>query len=119
MRRPIVFFKNVFPRLFRNKSSDDESLRYRWRFRDFVWPHDITDYCVSYKDSGMTVNCTGVFAGNDAYKQFKNLASLFYQPHAGVLEIPSIGSYVVHFVKFELKNPPTTNYIAYECEFYQ
>lgn len=117
MQRLIAFFRNTFSRLFYKKSSDDESMRYRWRFRDFVWPHDITNYCVSYKDSGIVVNCTGVFTGNDAYEQFKNLASLFYQPQAGVLEIPNIGSYVVHFIKFELKNEPTGNYIAYECEF--
>lgn len=116
MKRLIAFLRKL---LSRKKSLSNVDLRYRWKFRDYVWPHDLMKYNISYRDTGIVVSCTGAFIGDGAYEEFKKLALVFYQPYAGVLEIPNIGTYVVHFVKLELKKQPQQDLVEYECEFYE
>ena len=80
------------------------------KYKTFVWPHNPTVYKEEYLrephytkgDDGeyyfdamgeekLTITGTGVFFGDDAFTQFKNLAKLFKETTPGNLEHPVWG----------------------------
>ena len=72
------------------------------RYKNYIWPHNPATYSISYErqvavhkvpfgrycmqDLGMScrvIRGQGEFAGEDAYEEFKRLASAFYEDGPG------------------------------------
>jgi hypothetical protein len=105
---------------------------------EFVWPENPQYYHMEQQRkavytvdengksvfSGMEgVRCVitgkGVFAGADAYTQYKALAALLSHSEPGVLVHPVWGSCSVYFTALTMTQEPKADYVAYEFEFQQ
>lgn len=108
------------------------------RFKGFVWPHNPSVYTISYERNmalhkvpfgryrlqslGMTrrvMKGEGEFAGEDAYRQFQLLASVFYEDTPGALVHPLWNATSAWFVKLELAQEPREDYVKYRFEFWE
>jgi LysM repeat protein len=108
------------------------------QFKDFIWPHNPSVYSVDYQRSmavhkvpfgrytlqnlGMTqrvLKGEGEFIGEDAYRQFKQLAALFYQETSGVLIHPVWQSTKAYFVELSLVQEPRQDYVKYRFTFWE
>lgn len=108
------------------------------RFKTFTWPHnpeiynidftrDITAHKVpmgAYILQNMGRGCrvfsgSGAFVGEDAYSDFKKLATLFYENTAGLLIHPLWQECYAYFAKLSLREEPIENYVAYSFEFWE
>ena len=106
------------------------------RYKTFVWPHNPHTYSISFQrqvaghkvpfgryclqDLGLTARVLegeGVFAGPDAYDQFKALASLFYGGGTGLLIHPVWQTSNAYFTELSLTQKPLPNYVAYRFAF--
>ena len=108
------------------------------RFKDFVWPHNPVVYSISYERK-MAVNKTpfglfhlqnlgrtnrimageGEFIGEDAYRQFGQLASVFYEDSAGELVHPLWQTSNAYFVSLRLEQEPRPDYVRYSFVFWE
>lgn len=108
------------------------------RYKSFEWPHNPRVYTISFQRSmalhkvpfgrykleslGMTrrvMKGEGEFVGEDAYRQFKQLASVFYDNTPGVLVHPLWDTATAWFVKLELAQEPREDYVKYRFEFWE
>ena len=108
------------------------------RFKDFVWPHNPTVYSISFErpmalhkipfgryslqSLGMSrriMKGEGAFAGENAYQQFKALASTFYENSPGTLVHPLWDTTTAWFVALELEQEPRENFVKYRFEFWE
>lgn len=108
------------------------------RYKTFVWPHNPRVYSIEYKrkmavnkvpfgryylqDLGITrrvMRGEGEFVGSQAYDQFRDLASLFYENTPGALIHPLWQSASAYFVGLSLAQEPRADYVKYTFEFWE
>ena len=106
------------------------------RYKDYVWPHNPETYRITYEraavvhkvpfgryylqDLGMgcrVMTGEGVFCGEDAYEQFKKLATVFYQDGPGLLVHPVWMSTKALFTGLSLAQEPRRDFVRYTFEF--
>lgn len=106
------------------------------RYKDYIWPYNPTTYSITYErqiaahkipfgryhmqDLGMTYRVMrgqGEFAGENAYEEFKRLASVFYQEGPGLLIHPLWQISNAYFTNLQLEQEPLPNYVRYSFEF--
>lgn len=108
------------------------------RYKNYTWPHNPETYSISFErkiaahkvpfgrygmqDLGMTYRVMkgeGTFAGKNAYREFKKLASVFYEDGPGVLDHPIWQSTSAYFVELSLLEQPLDDYVHYAFEFWE
>lgn len=108
------------------------------RYKDYVWPHNPRTYTIEYQrvmsvkkvpfgryalqDLGPTrriMRGEGEFVGEDAYEQFKKLASVFYGEGPGMLVHPVWQCASAYFVDLSLRQEPRKDYVAYSFTFWE
>ena len=108
------------------------------RFKDYVWPHNPKTYEIGYsrdvaehrvpfgnyilQDMGRrhrVLKGTGEFVGAGAYREFKKLATVFYDPTPGILVHPLWDAANAYFVALRLNQEPTEDYVSYSFEFWE
>ena len=75
-------------------------------------------YCM--QDLGMScrvIRGQGEFAGEDAYEEFKRLASAFYEDGPGLLIHPLWQISNAYFTALKLEQEPLPDYVRYSFEF--
>ena len=106
------------------------------RFKNFVWPHNPRTYTISFDRSvavhkipfgrslvedlgmkGRTLSGEGEFVGENAYEQFKALASLFYENSPGLLVHPVWQNAWAYFTDLSLMQEPRKDYVRYRFSF--
>ena len=106
------------------------------RYKDFIWPHNPRTYAIEYErviavnkvpygryqlqDLGPTrriLRGEGEFVGEDAYRTFQALASVFYQEGPGLLVHPVWQSSNAYFTQLRLLQEPTPDYVRYSFTF--
>ncbi len=108
------------------------------RYKSYIWPHNPTVYSIRYQrevalhkvplggyhmqDMGLTCRVMegeGEFVGEDAYDQFRALASVFYDPGPGTLLHPLWQAAQTYFVNLSLRQEPTAQFVAYSFTFWE
>lgn len=108
------------------------------QFRDYVWPHNPRVYTITYEreiglhkvpfgryqlqDLGLNrrvMKGEGAFVGEDAYDEFKKLATVFYEDGAGILVHPVWQTASAYFVDLSLTQEPKVDYVAYTFTFWE
>lgn len=108
------------------------------RYKGYVWPHnpgryeigfqrDVASRAVPFGEYTLQqmgrrhriLRGSGAFVGENAYAEFKKLASVFYDPTPGLLIHPLWDAAMAYFVALELEQEPTENYVAYRFEFWE
>lgn len=108
------------------------------RYKDFVWPHNPHTYTIEYQrvmgnqkvpfgryhlqNLGLTrrvMKGEGEFMGEDAYDQFKALASVFYSEGPGTLIHPVWQASDAYFVELALSQEPRRDYVRYTFTFWE
>ena len=106
------------------------------RYKNYVWPNNPETYSISYarevaehklpygrsvlQDLGMgcrRMEGEGEFFGENAYEEFKKLATVFYEGGAGVLVHPVWQTTRAYFVALSLAQKPLRNYVRYRFAF--
>ena len=106
-------------------------------YKTFVWPHNphtyqeesvrepqyVTENGVAvFNGMGQlkrTITGSGVFYGENAFTQFKELVKLVEDPSAGNLEHPVWGIRYCYFTRLELTQEPKENCVSYQFTFTQ
>lgn len=108
------------------------------RYKNFVWPHNPRTYTIEYRremgvhkvpfgryhlqDLGPTrrvMRGEGEFVGEEAYRQFKELASVFYSDGPGVLVHPVWQTASAYFVELSLTQEPRKDHVGYAFAFWE
>ena len=108
------------------------------RYKSFVWPHNPRVYTITFQRNmavqkvpfghyrlqslGITrrvMRGEGEFTGEDAYRQFKALATVFYEETPGTLVHPLWDTTSAWFVGLELAQEPREDYVKYRFEFWE
>ena len=108
------------------------------RYKDFTWPHNPRTYTIEYRremgvhkvpfgryhlqDLGparRVMRGVGEFVGEDAYRQFRELAAVFYCDGPGVLIHPVWQAANVYFVELALEQEPRKDYVRYRFTFWE
>lgn len=108
------------------------------RFKDYVWPHNPRVYEMRYKKELVSHRVPfgaytlqnmgrqhrvfrgeGEFAGEDAYAEFKRLATVFYDASPGTLTHPLWDTTTAYFAALGLRQEPTRDYVSYDFEFWE
>lgn len=108
------------------------------RYKDFVWPHNPRTYAIEYErvmavnkvpygryqlqDLGPTrriLRGEGEFVGEDAYRTFQSLATVFYQEGPGLLVHPVWQCANAYFVELSLAQEPRADYVRYTFAFWE
>lgn len=108
------------------------------RYKEFTWPHNPEIYTVEYRrqmaahkvpfgrcvlqDLGYTYRVLkgeGVFAGNDAYRQFQELAAVFQESGPGLLVHPVWQAERAYFVELKVTEEPLPDYVRYSFTFWE
>ena len=108
------------------------------RFKDYTWPHNPEVYTVEYRRRlaahavpfGTTViqdlgrgyrvpRGEGVFAGEDAYDQFRRLAAVFAESGPGLLVHPVWQTERAWFAELTVEEEPLPDYVRYRFEFWE
>lgn len=108
------------------------------RYKDFTWPHNPEIYSVEYRrqvaahkvpfgrcvlqDLGCTYRILrgeGVFAGADAYQQFRELAAVFQESGPGLLVHPVWQAERAYFVELKAVEEPLPDYVRYSFAFWE
>ena len=108
------------------------------RYKDFVWPHNPRTYVIEYErvmavnkvpygryqlqDLGPTrriLRGEGEFVGEDAYRTFQSLATVFYQEGPGLLVHPVWQCSNAYFVELSLAQEPRADYVRYTFAFWE
>lgn len=105
------------------------------RYKTFVWPQNPHTYRENYirepqyhTENGVTifdaigpvrqiVSGSGVFFGEDAFKWFRELATVFADGEASDLYHPLWGIRYCYFTGLELTQEPRDNCVSYKFEF--
>ena len=108
------------------------------QYKDYIWPHNPETYTITFQrrvtaakvpfgrygmqDLGLSYRVMegeGVFEGENAYNEFKKLATVFYQGGPGMLVHPVWQASSAYFVALELTQQPLENYVRYRFEFWE
>ena len=108
------------------------------RYKEFTWPHKPEIYTVEYRrqmaahkvpfgrcvlqDLGYTYRVLkgeGVFTGNDAYRQFQELAAVFQESGPGLLVHPVWQAERAYFVELKVTEEPLPDYVRYSFTFWE
>ena len=108
------------------------------RYKEFTWPHNPEIYTVEYRrqmaahkvpfgrcvlqDLGYTsrvLKGEGVFTGNDAYRQFQELAAVFQESGPGLLVHPVWQAERAYFVELKVTEEPLPDYVRYSFTFWE
>jgi len=108
------------------------------RYKDFTWPHNPEIYAVEYRrqvvahkvpfgrcvlqDLGCTYRILrgeGVFAGEGAYQQFRELTEVFQESGPGLLVHPVWQAERVYFVELKVEEKPLPDYVRYSFTFWE
>ena len=108
------------------------------RYKEFTWPHNPELYTVEYRrqmaahkvpfgrcvlqDLGYTYRVLkgeGVFTGNDAYRQFQELAAVFQESGPGLLVHPVWQAERAYFVELKVTEEPLPDYVRYSFTFWE
>ncbi len=108
------------------------------QYKGYSWPHNPRVYTIDFQrelavhkvplgtyclqDLGRSYRILkgeGEFVGEDAYTEFGALASIFYDPGAGLLVHPLWQATQAHFVALRLEQEPTPNYVKYSFTFWE
>ena len=108
------------------------------RYKDYVWPHNPKTYSIEYQrdvalhkvpfgryqlqDLGLNrriMRGAGAFVGENAYQDFKALATVFYQDGPGLLVHPVWQITNAYFVELSLAQEPRPDYVAYTFTFWE
>ena len=108
------------------------------RYKEFTWPHNPEIYTVEYRrqmaahkvpfgrcvlqDLGYTYRVLkgeGVFTGNDAYRQFQELAAVFQESGPGLLVHPVWQAERAYFVELKVTEEPLPDYVRYSFTFWE
>ena len=108
------------------------------RYKEFTWPHNPEIYTVEYRrqmaahkvpfgrcvlqDLGYTYRVLkgeGVFTGNDAYRQFQELAAVFQESGPGLLVHPVWQAERAYFVELKVTEEPLPDSVRYSFTFWE
>ena len=108
------------------------------RFKDYTWPHNPEIYEVERRrrlaahpvpygrcvleDLGSdyrVLRGEGVFAGDHAYEQFRQLAAVFEEGGAGLLAHPVWRTERAWFASLTVEEEPQPDYVRYRFEFWE
>lgn len=108
------------------------------RYKDYTWPHNPEVYaverqrrlvvhqipferCVIQDLGGMyrVLRGEGVFAGDGAYEQFRQLAAVFQEGGAGLLVHPVWQTERAWFASLQVTEEPLPDYVRYSFEFWE
>ena len=108
------------------------------RYKDFIWPHNPRIYSIGFQremgaakvpfgrywlqDLGpgyRVMSGEGEFVGEDAYQQFKKLATVFYSDGPGLLVHPVWQTANAYFVELSLTQEPRVDYVRYTFTFWE
>lgn len=108
------------------------------QYKGYTWPHNPRVYSIEFQrelavhkvplgtyylqDLGRSYRVLegeGEFVGEDAYDEFKSLASIFYDSGSGLLVHPLWQASQAHFVSLKLEQEPTPNYVKYSFAFWE
>lgn len=108
------------------------------RYKDYTWPHNPEVYtverqrrlvvhqipfgrCVIQDLGGMyrVLHGEGVFAGEGAYEQFRELAAVFQEGGAGLLVHPVWQTERAWFASLQVAEEPLPDYVHYSFEFWE
>lgn len=108
------------------------------RYKGFTWPHNPRVYSISFErkaalrkipfgnyhiqDLGLTrrvMRGEGEFVGEDAYQQFKKLATVFYDNGPGTLIHPLWDTSSAWFMELKLEQEPRPDYVKYGFTFWE
>ena len=108
------------------------------RYKTYTWPHNPETFVVEYhrqmaahkvpygrsvlQDLGNTYRVLrgeGVFAGPDAYEQFRRLAAVFEEGGAGMLIHPVWQTDQAYFVSLTVTEEPRPDYVRYSFTFWE
>ena len=108
------------------------------RYKDYTWPHNPEVYAVEYQrrmavhpvpygrcvmqdlgSSYRVLRGEGVFVGEDAYQQFRELEQVFRQDGPGLLAHPVWKAEQVWFVELTVEEEPLPDYVRYSFVFWE
>ena len=108
------------------------------RYKDYTWPHNPEVYSVEHRrrmaayqvpggasvlqDLGRSYRVLrgeGVFAGENAYEQFRELTEVFRDSGPGLLVHPVWQAERVWFVSLTVTEEPLPDYVRYSFEFWE
>lgn len=108
------------------------------RYKNYTWPHNPEIYAVERRrrlavhpvpfgtcviqDLGgdyQVLQGEGVFAGPDAYEQFRRLAEVFQEGGAGLLVHPVWRTERAWFASLTVEEEPLPDYVRYRFEFWE
>lgn len=108
------------------------------RYKDYTWPHNPEVYtverqrrlvvhqipfgrCVIQDLGGMyrVLHGEGVFVGDGAYEQFRQLAEVFQEGGAGLLVHPVWKTERAWFASLQVTEEPLPDYVRYSFEFWE
>lgn len=108
------------------------------RFKEFTWPHNPEVYTVEYRrriavhqapfggcvmqelgGSYRVLKGEGVFAGEDAYARFRQLAAVFQEEGPGLLVHPVWQTERAYFAALEVTEEPAPDFVRYRFEFWE
>ena len=108
------------------------------RYKDYTWPHNPEVYtverqrrlvvhqipfgrCVIQDLGGMyrVLRGEGVFVGEGAYEQFRQLAEVFQEGGAGILVHPVWQAEQAWFASLQVTEEPLPDYVRYRFEFWE
>ena len=108
------------------------------RFKDYTWPHNPEVYAVEARrqvavhkvpfgqyvlqDLGMTYRVLegqGVFVGEGAYDQFRQLEAVFREGGPGLLVHPVWQTASAYFVTLRLEEEPLPDFVRYSFAFWE
>ena len=108
------------------------------RYKDYTWPHNPEVYTVEYQrrmavhpvpygrcvmqdlgGSYRVLRGEGVFVGEDAYQQFRELEQVFRQDGPGLLAHPVWQAEQVWFVELTVEEEPLPDYVRYSFVFWE
>lgn len=108
------------------------------QYKDFIWPHNPRTYSIRYERrvavhkvpfgryamqnlglSYRVMTGEGEFWGEDAYEQFKKLATVFYREGPGTLLHPVWQTAKAYFVGLSLAQEPRKDYVRYTFTFWE
>ena len=108
------------------------------RYKDYTWPHNPKVYsverqrrlvvhqipygrCVIQDLGGLyrVLRGEGVFAGEGAYEQFRQLAAVFQEDGPGLLVHPVWQTERARFASLQVTEEPLPDYVRYRFEFWE
>jgi len=108
------------------------------RYKGFVWPHNPRVYSIEFERTmalskipfgryamqnlGLTrriMRGEGEFLGENAYEQFKELATIFYEETPGTLVHPLWDTTTAWLVELKLEQEPRPDYVKYSFVFWE